>query len=178
MCGVDDDNKRCTGCYMVWYCGQKCQAGDWSAHKQACKETKNQYKEVQLVEQAMAGKDNITQEMYVHTIGDVPKKKHFVVKVQVSLGLLKGTLSSPIAPDGAGDPLNVYNRERSLCGHLHREGNEQVYDMLLQSVRKEGFKGQKGFYYAIYTGEGGKKGSNPTVGIKINPVQMLPVEKW
>merc|ERR1712129_365287 len=106
VCGVDDDNKRCTGCYMVWYCGQKCQAGDWSAHKQACKETKNQYKEVQLVEQAMAGKDNITQEMYVHTIGDVPKKKHFVVKVQVSLGLLKGTLSSPIAPDGAGDPLN------------------------------------------------------------------------
>merc|ERR1719318_23018 len=55
VCGVDDDNKRCTGCYMVWYCGQKCQADDWSAHKQGCKETKAQYKKVVLVEHEMVG---------------------------------------------------------------------------------------------------------------------------
>ena len=181
VCGGDDDNKRCMGCYMVWYCGEKCQVGDWPAHKKDCKVIKKQYKEVHLVEHSMAGLDNITQEMYVHKIGDVPSKKHFVVKVQVSLGHLQGTLSAPVAPDGAGDPLFVYNRDRSLCGHLHRERDEQVYDMLLRSVKEEGFKGQKGFYYAIYSGKEGKEAKStkkkknnnltPKVVIIINPLR-------
>lgn len=183
VCGVDNDNKRSTGCYMVWYCGQKCQAEDWSAHKHGCKETKAQYKKVVLVEHAMAGRDNITKEMYVHKIGDIPSKKHFVVKVQVALGQLKGTLESPIGPDGAGLPLFVYNRDRSLCGYLHREGAEEEYDMLLSSIKEKGFNGMKGFFYAIYSGEGksdckGKKQSLNTVAVKMNTVQMLPVEKW
>ena len=174
VCGVDDDNKRCTGCYMVWYCGEECQVGDWSAHKKDCKVIKKQYMEVQLVEHSMAGLDNITQEMYVHKIGDVPSKKHFVVKVQASLEHPQGRLF-------------VYNRDRSLCGYVHREGSEQVYDMLLKSIREEGFMGRKGFYYAIYSGKKGKEGmskkkknnnSTPTVEIKINPAKILPVETW
>jgi len=138
VCRVDDDNKRCTGCYMVWYCGQKCQADDWSDHKQGCKEMKAQYKKVMLVEQDTAGKDNITQEIYIHKIGDIPSKKHFVVKVQVPL-------ESPRRP-GAGAPLLVHNRDRSLDGFLYREGAEEEYDMLSNSIREKGFKGMKGFY--------------------------------
>jgi len=175
VCGVDDDNKRCTGCYLVWYCGQKCQGEDWAAHKLKCKETKAQFKKVVLVEHFVAGRDNITKEMYSHKIGDVPTKKHFVVKVQRALG-------EPIlGSDGSGDPMFVYNRDRSLCGHLYREGAEEVYDLLLKSIKKEGFKGMKGFYYAIYTGDDKKGsiiGSKPSVEIKINAVRMLPLEKW
>ena len=140
MCGVDDENKRCTGCYMVWYCGQKCQVGDWPGHKEECKVTRKQYKQVLLVEHEIAGKDNITKEVYVHKIGDVPSKKHFVVKVQVSLGQLKGSVFAPLAPDGVGEPLFVYNRDRSLCGQLGREGCEEVFDMLVKSVMENGFQ--------------------------------------
>jgi len=182
VCGVDDDNKRCTGCYLVWYCGQKCQGEDWSAHKPTCKETKAQFKKVVLMEHTMSGRDNITKEMYCHKIGDVPSKKHFVVKVQIALGELKGTLESPIGPDGSGYPMFVYNRDRSLCGYLYREGAEEVYDMLFKNIKEEGFQGVKGFYYAIYTG-GDKKDCSgmkmkPTVEIKINSAKMLPLEKW
>jgi len=183
VCGADDDNKRCTGCYLVWYCGQKCQGEDWPQHKEDCKKTMAEYKKVELIEYAVAGRDNITKEMYVHKVGDVPNKKHFVVKVQIALGELKGTTENPISPDGAGHPMFVYNRDRSLCGYLQREGAEEVYDLLFKNIREKGFKGQKGFYYAIHTGgnsKNAKKKNNPDniMEVKINPVRMLPLEKW
>ena len=38
-CGKDDEEmKKCTGCYMVWYCSRECQRLDWSnQHKTNCK---------------------------------------------------------------------------------------------------------------------------------------------
>merc|ERR1719500_1480385 len=157
--------------------GQKCQAEDWSGHKQECKEMKAQYKKGVLVEDGMAGKNNITQEIYVHKIGDIPSKKHFVVKIQVPY-LVEGTPESPRRAYGAKEPLFVYNRDKSLCGYLFREGGEEEYDLLFSSIREKGFKGQKGFYYAIYSGQGksdssGKKQFPNTVEVKINTVQML-----
>merc|ERR1712168_1405678 len=42
------------------------------------------------------------------------------------------------------------NKERSLKGHLGRvKGQEELYDALEKEVRKNGFKGQKGFFPAI-----------------------------
>ena len=32
------DTKRCSGCYLVWYCGLSCQHEDWAGHKEECKE--------------------------------------------------------------------------------------------------------------------------------------------
>merc|ERR1719193_669414 len=167
VCGVDDDNKRCTGCYLVWYCGQKCQGEDWPAHKQNCKETKAQFKKVVLVEDNLSGK---TKELYCHKIGEVPTKKHFVVTVQISESVRR-ILDSAMGQDS----LFVYNRDRFLCGRLYRDGAEEVYDLLLDSIKKEGFKGWKGFYYAIYTGGDKKKssGNKPTVEIEINADKML-----
>lgn len=37
VCGEEENTKRCTGCYFVWYCGSKCQREDWSSHKTKCK---------------------------------------------------------------------------------------------------------------------------------------------
>jgi len=180
VCGEDKETKRCTGCYMVMYCGQKCQMADWPKHMVDCKVTRAQYKLVKLVEYEMAGKDNITKEIYVHKVGDLPSQKHFVVKVQVPLG----HQSTGPSPDAARDPLFVYNRDRSLCGYLLREAQVELYDMLVRNIRMEGFNGQKGFYYAIYSGPSkdstGKSSGDKeaTVEIKINPEIMLPVEKW
>merc|ERR1719470_554377 len=182
---VDDNNKRCTGCYMVWYCGQKCQFEDWPNHKVDCKVTKNQYKEAQLEDREISGKDYIAKKWYVHKAGDVPSKKHFVIKVQITQDMPEGWLPAPVVPGGPGEALFVYNKDRSLCGHLEREGGDEVYDQLVKGIREEGFKGQKGFFYAIYTGKGiaireseGKKNLTPVVKIKINPEKILPVEKW
>ena len=70
----------------------------------------------------------------------------FVVKVQVPLVEGKG-----IFPTKEGKAsLLVYNKDRSLKGHLGRvKGQEELYDALEKEVRKNGFKGQKGFFPAI-----------------------------
>lgn len=40
-CGISEndgvDLKKCTACYLVKYCGTKCQRQHWSKHKRACK---------------------------------------------------------------------------------------------------------------------------------------------
>jgi len=164
VCKADSDTKRCTGCYLVWYCGQECQAKDWFNHKVECKVTREQYKQVQLVEDNAAGWNNITKKVYVTKVGE-PNKKHFVVKVQVPLSEFGET----------GGALYVYNKDKSLCGLLYRDKQMEMYDMLVTSIKREGFKGQKGFYYAIYTDQ---KKESDYVNLKINPVNILPVEKW
>ena len=38
-CGKDTNtNKRCTGCYTVWYCSRDCQVQKWKQHGKTCKE--------------------------------------------------------------------------------------------------------------------------------------------
>ena len=96
----------------------------------------------------------------------------FVVKVQVPLVEGKGIFPTK---EGKGSLL-VYNKDRSLKGHLGRvKGQEELYDALEKEVRKNGFKGQKGFFPAIC-----KKDSTEVNGFKleINPEKMLPVETW
>ena len=169
MCKVDKDSKRCTGCYMVWYCGQECQVGDWPAHKTDCKVTRDQYKQVLLVEQKTAVVNNITKKTHVNYVGDLPSKNHFVVKVQA------GVVARPTR-----DPLLVYNKDRSLLGNLHREEQEVVYDMLVGKIREAGYKGLKGYFYVICSGEGTKscKKKGKLHNIKINTEKILPVENW
>ena len=37
-CGVNDkNNKKCTGCYYVFYCSLDCQREHWDEHKVECK---------------------------------------------------------------------------------------------------------------------------------------------
>ena len=74
------------------------------------------------------------------------------------------------------DDLLVYNKDRTLKGNLSRvEGQEELYDKLEREVKKNGFKGQKGFFPAIC-----KRDPDESEGYKleINPDQMLPVETW
>lgn len=168
QCNVDgDDNKRCTGCYLVWYCGLDCQRAGWEEHKKECKEVGDQYRLVRLMDAGITTKNDITGRIHQHTYGDLPSKKHFVVKVQVPL-------------DVGGAPLFVYDKERGLCGLLARsKGQEEVYDELVTKVEKHGFGGLKGFFYAILTGTDHKnRKPEGIINIKLNSKQILPVETW
>jgi hypothetical protein len=40
--------KRCSGCYVVWYCDIECQNKNWSEHKSQCKQTRKEYVEAGL----------------------------------------------------------------------------------------------------------------------------------
>ena len=171
MCGGGcgkEGVKRCTGCYLVHYCGTDCQRTAWSSHSTQCKQSRAQYKTVTLVTKQDEISFNYKSRNV--SIGDIkkekPSKNHCVVKVQVPLNtkLIK--------------ELFVYNEDRSVCGYLHRDkGQEDTYDKLRHEIENSGFNGQKAFYYGIYkTGE--IMGKNRVEVVEINVEVMLSVEKW
>ena len=65
---VKNGNKRCTGCYFVFYCGRDCQVKDWETHKDFCKQVKNEYKMCRVSNTPGMVRNEVT-------------KTHFVVKV-------------------------------------------------------------------------------------------------
>ena len=70
--------------------------------------------------------------------------------------------------------LMVYNRDRSLQGYLSRVLDQELYDKLEEEVKKNGFKGAKGFFPAICTADAESGGFN----LEINPDNILPLEIW
>jgi len=167
VCADSSDSKRCTGCFLVWYCGTTCQQLDWANHKESCKETRNKFIPVQL-------KTEITEGMFIsksHTTGKItvpkdtnkPRKKNFMVKVQVPMMDALGIL------DMKKQPLNVYNEDKSCHGYMYMEGNEAAFGLLKENVEKNGFKGIKGFFYATW---------DDNIGLKINATDIQPVETW
>ena len=91
----------------------------------------------------------------------------FVVKVQV----MECWGNHPTL---GNQSLMVYNRDRSLQGNLSRVLDQELYDKLEEEVKKNGFKGAKGFFPAICT-------ADPESGefnLEINPDNILPLEIW
>ena len=172
VCSGKGDIKRCTGCFLVWYCSSKCQGADWSKHKLDCKKTKSQYRKVTLDDQTASGQTALsfnfaTGRYFQRNSANAPviSKMHCVVKVQVPL-------------DGNGGPLFVYNKDRSLSGVLHMRDNEEVYEELHLKILREGCYGQKGYFYAIVRESDKSSASKKTYTLEINPSVILPVETW
>ena len=161
MCGGGcgkEGLKRCTGCYLVYYCGTNCQNTAWSSHSSQCEESRAQYKTVRL----------ITQEDWVYhnhksrnvSVGNIkkhkPLKNHFVVKVEVSLEGKMNSKSNEVwlvySNDSVQVPLNTKSNEglfvckedRSICGYLCR-GQEDMYNKLRHEIENSGFNGQEAF---------------------------------
>jgi len=154
-------SKRCTGCYLLYFCSDACFKETWAAHKSNCKETRAQYKTVKLTTQFMMNLNYRSNQVTTPKAANAPPtKKHFIVKVQVPQGL-------------SNEPLMVYNEDRSTMGVLKKASAPQVYDTLVVSIEKHGIKGLKGFFYAIY-----KKDDASSVTLEINPEVVLPPEKW
>jgi len=169
VCAEEKDTMRCMGCYLVWYCGPDCQRIVWNEHKELCKETKKKFVPVKLKTEmtdaaVVMSKSFVSGKVSVGKNGVAPRKKNFMVKVQVPLSA-QGTLVVV-----KQDPLYVYNQDRSCQGYLFQEGNEEVYRLLKEKVEEEGFKGIKGFFYATWDDNRGL--------LKINATDIQVVETW
>ena len=113
----DSTNKKCSGCYLVWYCGPKCQKQDWITHKDVCQKTRSLYKvgkyDNKCAVMTFTG-------MHGSNISVGPnknlKKEHFVVKVQVPH-------SKGLGPDF----LCIYNKDKSFNIMMPYTGNSELY---------------------------------------------------
>jgi len=165
VCKSSQGIKRCTGCFMVWYCGQKCQMGGWKGHKVDCKKFRKEYQTVWIPTIEDIGACFIGNQNFSHCKkGDRPKKSHFVIKIQIDMLHAEGNLL-------------VYNEDRSFNGFLCKNGNEKVHAELSKQIRNGG-PGQvqgKGYFRAILN----KEKKNPDVmEVKVNPFRLQPVENW
>ena len=95
------ENKKCTGCYFVYYCSQHCQRQAWSSHKKDCKEIRGEFKDCIVDLQSYSGRSHLSNKFYVRRTGDLPKKSHFVVKVQLPLGKLGKSSVDEVSQLGA-----------------------------------------------------------------------------
>ena len=160
VCKAKKEIKRCTGCYMVWYCGQECQTKGWEDHKVECKKTRKEYTVIRLTQMKLppgqVGVSICRLNGNVYGDGEYRKlkKTHFVVKVQIPL-------------DNAAFPLFIYNEDRSISGELCKEGNEEIHGELSRQIRSVGIG--KGYFRAFLDKE---------KQLKINPLRSQPPESW
>ena len=166
------DTKRCTGCFLVWYCGPECQRGDWANHKKECKKTRKEYIPVSVQLAFSTGMNVLTGQPYTN-VGKTkrPAKGHFIVKIQVCQG------------SEFSQPMMIYNKEKTLCGHIEKVGNGEVFSAIVKQVLQRGVMRAKGYFYAIYKNKDGdgKEGTDGKLGkleIEININHILPVENW
>ena len=92
-------------------------------------------------------------------------KKHFVVKVQVKINALCGSL------EPRGD-LCIYNMDKSFNVFLPKKSNEVLHSRLREKITSEGYGGLKGYFHVII--EAGDKEANQ---FRINPEHMS-IEAW
>ena len=146
--------KRCSGCYLVWYCGKECQITGWNDHKKKCKEMQKEYVEVQL--RAL----NLSPSKC-----SLKGKSHFVVKIQAPIDVFESTRRiDEYQENGA---LYVYNAENTINGHIIPEMS--TYQEALEAVKTHGILSAKAYFYAVW--EEGK-------GLKINLKRVQPPESW
>jgi len=164
------DTSRCTGCYLVWYCGSGCQKTDWNAHKADCKKTRAEFTPVTVELNYATGRDCLTGELYSN-LGKVnkPSKSHFIVKIQ----------RNPLDES----TMMITNKDYSLIGILRASVSNTAVSVIRRKIADEGFRGQKGYFYATYIGkEGdgrlGRDGRLGNLEIKVNSARILPVENW
>jgi len=149
---------KCTGCFLEWYCNANCQKADWENHKGTCKVRKAEYVKVEFKESHNTSFNY--NNMQAYSSGPKMNNMHSVVKIQVPMhgGLGLGS-----------DAMMVYNKDRSVYGMLAM--NSPTANKLASIVKEKGFKGVKGYFYAI------KKKGETKGNLYINP-NILPPETW
>ena len=148
---------------MTWYCGKECQDKDWQNHKGECKKTRIEYM-TSTIEKCFVGAYD-KNEIPPCNAGIPSSKCHCAVKVQTNMAVKDGHLL-------------VYNKDYSICGNLHREGQEKNYDMLVMAINEKGYNGLKGFFHAIFNPEEFGQENVRYLKVKINPLKMLPLDTW
>ena len=162
-CGkIDQENSKCTGCYLVWYCSVKCQKANWGLHKAQCSKTKSQYRICTynpFFISSLLGKGKwVSNPIYSKppALNDL-KKRHFVVKTQIS---------------DDKSSIHVSNKDQSFSVVIKEEGNGDVYNILFEKISSEGFQGKKGYFHLIL-----EVGDNESCQFRINPNNIFE-EPW
>ena len=176
----ENGNKRCSGCYIVFYCGRECQVKDWDDHKDKCKQIQKEYKVCHVSlklrrENPLLWFDKkFASELLTHRIQPKgSKKSHFVVKISKIMDM------SPNMGEKVDEnnPLTIYNRDKSLVGFIEKEFNVEIFSQIVETVKTKGWKGSAAFFYAIIE-KSEAVNNNVTNIAKINTAQVLPVESW
>eukprot|EP00088_Acartia_fossae_P012865 TRINITY_DN1665_c0_g1_i1.p1 TRINITY_DN1665_c0_g1~~TRINITY_DN1665_c0_g1_i1.p1 ORF type:complete len:484 (-),score=131.38 TRINITY_DN1665_c0_g1_i1:879-2330(-) len=143
-----DASKRCTGCYLVWYCNADCQKSDWDVHKTTCKKIRKEFQEV--IMETDNSKFNMNHKKGLNKAAT----PHFVLKVQVSHNQTDG-------------PMLCYNKERDV-EYMMSSTKTDLGRLLKKIIIDKDTRGlYKGYFYSMV--KEGKHLINPT---------MLPPEKW
>lgn len=175
LCKSDKESKRCTGCFIVFYCSVECQKEDWSKHKVACKKSRKAYRSVNLTDNGVSLQLNHASRKMDRVKPMVQLKPgtkiHFLVKVQIPLNqhveyYKWSKMESGPKPEKG--PLMVYNEDRSIVGYVSPSQN--IYNDLFKAVFEHGVsEGVKAFFYATYDDKN---------GLKINVDQIQKPESW
>jgi len=179
VCKKSTNVKRCTGCFLQWYCGKECLKSDWKKHKNVCKETQAKYKLVDLQK-----KPGEIREYGVHfvwkkgssqTCHMCPRpsqsqevktaKSHFIVKIQMPMPL-GNPLSKVLFQDHFSSDLSISNEDKSLDGCISAQ--DPIIPELLKIIKEHGVCGSKGYFYAI----------KEEKSLKINTIDIQPPEYW
>lgn len=148
--------KRCTGCFLVWFCSSECLKANWTVHKPTCIKIRSEYKEVEILKDkkfTVTSKEKRT--VYVSdTTVNRAKASQFVVKVQVNYQQKQ---------DGH---LMVYNESRDVQYIIPPSCN--IGAVLKKTILDQDSKGTfKGYFYSVIRED--KHFIHP---------QILPPEKW
>jgi len=111
-------NKRCSACYLVWYCGAECQRGDWSNHKSACKARRKEYIGVFGMVGLSGGSWSVDQ---------AQNSGYQVIKIKFD-----------------NEALHVSNKDNSLFGDILDD--EEAGETLGPIIKSKGLNGLKGYF--------------------------------
>lgn len=177
-CKKTIETRRCSGCYMVWYCDVACQRKDWSNHKTNCKSVKNGYMGIALVNMSTVANISymdrkITLTSYDHTGKNVPPNSHFIVKIQIPLDMVRDRMPPSemlvgFPRDKTNLELLVYNKDKTLHGYI--ESKWEHYEELVKIIIDKGTAGHsKGYFCAFY---------HAKQGLKINISNIQLPQPW
>ena len=165
--------KKCSGCYLVYYCGRECQMMSWNHfdHKKKCKDFLEGYKMFRLQPDAFSYRLTIPgsgQVVNWHPmVFHEPRgKKNFVVKIQAPWKAERERES------GLNKDMLVHNEGKTIFGMISPEMDH--YQELLQNIRGKGVLGVRAYFYAFWESGATKAES----GIKINIKEVQPPEVW
>jgi len=146
-------DKRCTGCYFVWYCSGECQNLHWDKHKVCCKARRGEYLPVKP--KAWSSILSMVETRQTPFAPPVNPKTSFQV-VKVKMGFSDATLNICSKDKLINGVISVMNLKDAPAGHP-----------LCCIVKAKGFMGSQGYFSSIL-----KKGV-----LHIHP-DILPPETW
>ena len=175
--------KKCSGCFLAYYCGKECQNEGWKYHKKECKETLKGYKMFRprndqfSYRVTVPGSGQVVN-WYPRVLHEPRGKANYVVKIQAPWRAEREREEYSINESGklVHKPLNkdmlIHNEKKTIFGMIAPDMDH--YDELLKTIRRRGVLGVKAYFYAFW--EGGA--TEAKCGLKVNIKEVQPPETW